>query len=68
LHSLRVVVGVVLLVVLIAVVVDNKDDTRIGYVFGDVEARLFVVLIVAVVLGALLAWVVSHWPRRHGDT
>jgi uncharacterized integral membrane protein len=68
LQTLRVVVGVVLLVVLVAVVVDNKDDTRIGYVFGDVEAPLFVVVIVAAVLGALLAWVVSHWPRRHRDT
>jgi hypothetical protein len=30
LQTLRVVVGVVLLAVLVAVVVDNKDDTRIG--------------------------------------
>ena len=67
-HTARVVVGVIILVVLVALVVDNRDDTRIGYVFGDAEAPLFVVLIAAAVLGALLGWVVSHWPRRHRDT
>jgi hypothetical protein len=50
LHTVRVVVGIVLLVVLVALVVDNTDDT-IGYVFGDV---------------ALLGWVILHRPGRRG--
>jgi uncharacterized integral membrane protein len=66
-HGLRVVVAVIILVVLVALVVDNKDDTSVGYVFGDVETPLFVVIIAAAVIGALLGWVVSHWPRRHRD-
>jgi uncharacterized integral membrane protein len=66
-HGLRVVVAVIILVVLVALVVDNKDDTTVGYVFGDVETPLFVLIIAAAVIGALLGWVVSHWPRRHRD-
>ena len=66
-RGLRVVVAVIVLVVLVALVVDNKDDTRVGYVLGDVETPLFVVIIAAAVLGALLGWVVAHWPRRHRD-
>jgi uncharacterized integral membrane protein len=66
-HGVRVVVGVIVLVVLVALVVDNSDDTKVGYVFGDFKTPLFVVLIAAAVLGALLGWVISHWPRHHHD-
>jgi uncharacterized integral membrane protein len=67
-RTARVVIGVLLLVVLVAVVVDNKDDTQVGYVFGDFEAPLFVVVIVAAIIGALVGWLILHRPRRHRDT
>jgi uncharacterized integral membrane protein len=66
-RGVRTVVAVIILVVLVALVVDNRDDTSVGYVFGDVETPLFVVVLAATLLGALLGWVVSHWRRRHHD-
>ncbi len=44
-HLARIAVAVVLIAVIAAVAIDNSDDTRIGFVFGDVSAPLFVVLI-----------------------
>jgi uncharacterized integral membrane protein len=63
----RIVVAIVLIVVIAAVAIDNRDDTRIGYVFGDVSAPLFVVLIAAAVVGAIVGWLLVHRPHHHGD-
>jgi uncharacterized integral membrane protein len=69
-HSIRgrvrLVLAVVLIVAFIAVVVDNRDETRIGYVFGEARAPLVVVLLIAGVVGAAIGWLVLHRPsRRH---
>jgi uncharacterized integral membrane protein len=61
-------VGVVLLVVLVALVVDPTDNTNVGYDFGDVEAPLFVFLVLAALLGTLLGWMILHRPGRSRDT
>ena len=66
-HWGRIVVAVVLIVVIAAVAIDNRDDTRIGYVFGDVNAPLFVVLVAAAVVGAIIGWLLVHRPHRHQD-
>lgn len=66
-HLGRIVVAVVLIAVIAAVAIDNREDTRIGYVFGDVNAPLFVVLIAAAVVGAIIGWLVLHRPQRHDD-
>jgi uncharacterized integral membrane protein len=63
-HTVRTVVGVLVILVLVAVVVDNRRDTRIGYVFGDVRAPLFVFLILAAIVGAAIGWLILHRPRR----
>jgi uncharacterized integral membrane protein len=61
----RIVTGVVLLVALIAVVVDNYESVSVGYVVGDVEAPLFAVLVAAAVTGAIIGWLFLHrWRRR----
>ena len=64
-HLARIVVALVLIAVIAAVAIDNSDDTRIGFVFGDVSAPLFVVLILAAIVGALIGWLLLHRPRRH---
>jgi uncharacterized integral membrane protein len=66
-HWGRIALAVVLIVVIAAVAIDNRDDTRIGYVFGDVNAPLFVVLIAAAVVGAIVGWLLLHRPHRHQD-
>lgn len=64
-RTVRLVLGAVLLVILIALIADNADDTRIGYVVGSESAPLFVVLLVAAILGALIGWLFLHRPNRH---
>jgi uncharacterized integral membrane protein len=63
-QTARIVVGVVLLAAAVAVIVDNRRDTRIGYVFGDVTAPLILVLIVTAVVGAAIGWLLLHRPGR----
>jgi uncharacterized integral membrane protein len=60
----RIAVGVILLAAAVAVVVDNRRDTRIGYVVGDVEAPLIVVLVLTAVVGAVIGWLLLHRPRH----
>jgi uncharacterized integral membrane protein len=64
-HWARIALAVVLLITIAAVAIDNSDDTRIGYVFGDVTAPLFVVLILAAIVGALIGWLLLHRPHHH---
>ena len=61
----RIIVAIVLIAVIAALAIDNRDDTRIGYVFGDVDAPLFVLLIVAAVIGAIIGWLLLHRPHRN---
>jgi uncharacterized integral membrane protein len=62
----RVVVGVILLVILVAFVVDNRRTTRIGYVFGHANTPLFVMLLVTALIGAAIGWLVAVVrQRRH---
>jgi uncharacterized integral membrane protein len=58
----RIVVGILLLAVVVAIGVDNRHDVRVGYVVGDVEAPLIIVLLVTAVLGAAIGWLLLHRP------
>lgn len=61
----RVVVGVVVVVLVILFVVQNSERVETTFVFFDVTTRLWVGLVVALVLGALLGQVVEAlWARR----
>jgi uncharacterized integral membrane protein len=60
----RLVIGVLLLAVVVAIVADNRRDTRIGYVVGDVEAPLIIVLLIAALAGAAIGWLLLHRPRH----
>jgi uncharacterized integral membrane protein len=61
----RLVVGVVVVVLAILFVVQNNDRVQTSFVFFDVTTRLWVGLLVALVLGALLGQAVEVlWARR----
>lgn len=67
------IVGLVLTgVVLLALLVDNRQSVRIGYVVGDVKAPLLAVLALTAILGAaadrLLVWRTGRARKRSGDT
>ena len=59
-HDARIVSGLVLLVIAVAISIDNRESTRVGYVFGDVRAPLILVLLIAAVFGAAIGWLLLH--------
>ena len=59
------IVGLVLAVaVLLALMLDNRQSVTIGYVVGEVKAPLIVVLVVAAVLGGLVARLIEWRTGR----
>ncbi len=66
-ETLRLVLGLVLLAAVVAFVVDNRSDVRVGWVLGDSEAPLAFVLLITAVAGAGVGWLLMHRPRPHRD-
>jgi uncharacterized integral membrane protein len=54
--------AIVVAVVLVAR--DNRRDTRVGYAVGDVEAPIWVVIVLAGLAGMIVGWLVRHRPRH----
>ena len=54
-----------LLVAAIVVARDNRTDTRVGYAFGDAQAPIWVVILLAGLAGMIIGWLVRHRPRPH---
>ena len=44
---------------------DNRDDVRIGWVVGDADAPLVLVLLATALVGALVGWLLLHRPTHH---
>jgi len=65
-HTARLVLFGVLAVLLIAFILDNTRRVKVGFVFGDRDARLIYVLIVTAAIGVLLdrLWL---WFRHRKD-
>jgi len=63
---IRFVAIAAVVVVVVAIAVDNRDDVRLGYVFGETSAPLWLVLVAAVAVGVVLGWLVRL--RRRHDT
>ena len=54
-----------IVVAIVVVARDNRTDTRVGYAFGDAEAPIWVVILLAGLAGMIIGWLVSHRPRSH---
>jgi uncharacterized integral membrane protein len=65
-QTLRLTTLAVVVAASAALAIDNRDSVRIGYVVGERSAPLVVALVVAFVLGALTAWLLS--VRGRGRT
>jgi uncharacterized integral membrane protein len=63
----RVVLALVLLAAVVAFAVDNRDEVRVGWVVGDGEAPLVLVLLATAFVGAVMGWLLSHRPARHHE-
>ncbi len=62
---LRGFVAGALVAALVALGVDNRREVRVGWVFGDGDAQLWLLLVIAVLAGAAIAWLVTLRPHRH---
>jgi uncharacterized integral membrane protein len=60
----RLVVGIILLALLIAFVIDNTRRVTVGFVFFDHQIRLIYVLIFTVIIGVVLDRLWQHWRRN----
>ncbi len=62
----RLVLVVALVVAIVLLALDNRDDARLGYVFGDAEAPTWTVIVAAAAIGAIAGWLMRHRPGRSG--
>jgi len=53
-----------IVVAIVAVAMDNRDDVRIGYAIGDAEAPIWIVMIAAAFAGIVIGWLIRHRPRN----
>jgi uncharacterized integral membrane protein len=51
-------------VAIVVVALDNRNDVRVGYVFGDAEAPIWIVIAVAAFAGVFIGYLIRHRPRR----
>jgi uncharacterized integral membrane protein len=49
---------------LVLVGMDNRDDVRVGYAVGDTQAPIWIVIIAAAVAGVFIGWLIRHRPGR----
>ena len=54
-----------IVVAIVVVARDNRRDTRVGYAFGDTEAPIWVVILIAGLAGMVIGWLIRHRPRHH---
>lgn len=62
---LRLLVVIALLVGIVVVALDNRDQVRVGYAFGDANAPIWIVLVAAAAAGIVIGWLVRHRPHRN---
>jgi uncharacterized integral membrane protein len=63
-HDLRLVLSVLLVAALVALVVDNRRDTRVDYIVGHRDAPLWFMLTATAVVGVLIGALLSR-HRAH---
>ena len=62
----RFVLIALVVVAIVLVALDNTDDVRVGYVFGDADAPIWIVLVLAAI-GGLIIGSLLRFRRRHSD-
>ena len=63
-HTPRLVAVGVLVAIVAALAVDNRQRVTISYLVGDADAPLFLALVTAVALGWLVGWLTSILQHR----
>jgi uncharacterized integral membrane protein len=60
----RLTFAAVIVAAVVLVAVDNRRDVRVGYVVGDTEGPIWIVLLAAGLAGVIVGWLIQHRPRR----
>jgi uncharacterized integral membrane protein len=67
-RSWRLWVGIVALIVLVIFVVQNSQDVQVDFLFTTTDTPLIFALLIAALLGALVAWLLPRVRRvRHRE-
>ena len=56
------IAGIVVAIVLVGM--DNRNDVRVGYSVGEAKAPIWTVIAASAVAGLVIGWLVQHRPRR----
>jgi uncharacterized integral membrane protein len=59
--SLKAILAGISLVLAAAFVIQNRDEQKVSFLFWDVHAKLWLILLVTVVAGALIGQGVEAW-------
>lgn len=62
---LRFILTAVIVVAILIVALDNRDDVRVGYAVGETQAPIWVVLVIAALAGVVIGWLIRHRPHRN---
>jgi uncharacterized integral membrane protein len=64
--SWKVIAAGIALLLLVFFVLQNRDRANVDFLFWDVDARLWVVIAIAAVLGFVIGWALGR-SRRGGN-
>ncbi|MDQ1423266.1 MAG: hypothetical protein QOD72_764 [Acidimicrobiaceae bacterium] len=64
-HLARLIFAAAIVVALVIVGLDNRDDVRVGYGVGHASAPVWIVIVAAGLAGVVIGWLVRHRPRHH---
>jgi uncharacterized integral membrane protein len=59
----RLIGAVIVVALIVALGIDNREEVKIGYLIGDAEVRLIWLLLITAILGAVASRLVA-WRRK----
>ena len=62
-QTVRIVVGVAIAAVVVALALSNTQDVTVDWLFGDIDTSLWVVIVAATAVGAVLGYL-ARWRRN----
>jgi uncharacterized integral membrane protein len=63
-RTIRFVIIAALIALLVMTALDNTSEVRLGYVFGDATAPIWLAIAAAAAAGLVIGWVARHRPRH----
>ncbi len=61
----RLAIALAVVVVIVLLALDNRDDTRVGYLWDAATFPLWTVIVASAIGGVVVGWLLRHRPRRH---